>query len=149
IGHTIGDVNVKTTGGVRLGTVDGTAVVKNSNGDTSIADVVGDLRVSAANGDIVVGRARASVVAKSANGDIRIDRAERNKVVAETARGAVEVAIRDGVAVWLDLGTGFGTVHNELDAAKEPAPGEDSVDLRARTAFGDITIRRALADEAA
>ncbi len=149
VGHTIGDVNVKTTGSVHLGTVDGAAVVKNSNGDTSIRDVVGDLRVSSANGDVVVGRARATVVMKSANGDVRIDRAERGRVVAETARGTVDVGIRDGVAAWLDLQTGFGTVSNELAAAGAPAPDEASVDVRARTAFGDITIRRALSDAAA
>ena len=48
-----------------------------------------------------------------------------------------------GVAAWLDLDTSFGTVHNDLDAADGPAPGEDTVEVRARTAFGDITVRRA------
>jgi DUF4097 and DUF4098 domain-containing protein YvlB len=145
IGHAIGDVDVKTSGRVQLGTVDGAVVVKNSNGDTSIHDVVGDLRVSSANGEIVVERARATVAAKSANGNVRIEHAERGSVVAETARGKVEVGIRDGVAVWLDLNTAFGTVTNELDATGAPAPGESSVEVRARTAFGDITIRRVLA----
>jgi hypothetical protein len=149
VGHTIGDVDVKATGLVRLGTVDGAAVVKNSNGDTAIGDVVGDVRVSSANGDVVVERARATVVAKSANGDVRVGRAERGTVVAETARGKVEVGIRDGVAAWLDLHTGFGTVRNELEAAGAPAENDTSVEVRARTAFGDITIRRAPAGEEA
>src|SRR5262249_33884534 len=66
VGHTLGDLDVKTTGNVRVGTVDGAAVIKNSNGDTSIRDVVGDLRVHTANGNVAVDRARATVVAKSA-----------------------------------------------------------------------------------
>jgi DUF4097 and DUF4098 domain-containing protein YvlB len=144
VGHTLGDVDVKTTGTVRVGTVDGTAVIKNSNGDTSIHDVVGDLRVHTANGNVVVDRARATVAAKSANGDVRLDAIERGRIVAETARGTVEVGIRAGVAAWLDLNTAFGTVRNDLDAAGRPEPGDDAVDVRARTAFGDITIRRAV-----
>jgi DUF4097 and DUF4098 domain-containing protein YvlB len=144
VGHTLGDVDVKTTGTVRVGTVDGAAVIKNSNGDTSIHDVVGDLRVHTANGNVIVDRARATVAAKSANGDVRLDAIERGTIVAETARGTVEVGIRAGVAAWLDLNTAFGTVRNDLDAAGRPEPGQDAVDVRARTAFGDITIRRAV-----
>jgi hypothetical protein len=58
----------------------------------------------------------------------------------------VEVGIRDGVAAWLDLDTRFGKVHNDLDAAEQPAPGEETVEVRARTSFGDITVRRAALD---
>jgi hypothetical protein len=144
VGHTLGDLDVKTTGTVRVGTVDGAAVIKNSSGDTAIHDVVGDLRIHTANGNVVVDRARATVAAKSANGDVRLDTIERGTIVAETARGAVDVGIRAGVAAWLDLNTAFGTVRNDLDAAGRPGPGEDAVDVRARTAFGDITIRRAV-----
>jgi hypothetical protein len=145
VGHTLGDLDVKTTGTVRVGTVDGAATIKNSNGDTSIHDVIGDLRVSSANGDIVVERARATVAAKSANGDVRLDAIERGTIVAETARGTVEVGVRAGVAAWLDLTTAFGTVRNDLESAGRPGSGEEAVDVRARTAFGDITIRRARA----
>jgi hypothetical protein len=34
-------------------------------------------------------------------------------------------------------------VDNDLASTDEPQPGEDHVDLKARTAYGDITIRRA------
>ncbi|HEX3874216.1 MAG TPA: hypothetical protein VHW26_08725 [Solirubrobacteraceae bacterium] len=46
------------------------------------------------------------------------------------------------MAAWLDLDTRCGTVHNSLDAAGPPAAGEDAVEVRARSSFGDITIRR-------
>ena len=64
------------------------------------------------------------------------------------ARGRVDIGIADGVAAWLDLKTSFGNVHNHLDAAAQPAADEESVEVRARTAFGDITVRRALASRA-
>ncbi len=143
-----GHLEIKTAAGsVRIGNVAGSAVIKNSNGDTSVHEITGDLRVNAANGDVVVNRAHATVAVKTANGDVRIDEAERGAIVAETARGKVEVGIRNGVAAWLDLNTAFGRVRNDLADGAPPAPGEDTVDVRARTAYGDITIRRAFADE--
>ena len=43
---------------------------------------------------------------------------------------------------WLELKTSFGNVRNDLDAADRPEPGEDAVEIRARTGYGDITIHR-------
>ncbi|HYT38561.1 MAG TPA: DUF4097 family beta strand repeat-containing protein, partial [Acidimicrobiia bacterium] len=131
------------SGAVRIDSLDGTAVVKNSNGDTWIGEITGDLRVNAANGKIVVDQAQATVAAKTANGDVRLRDVTRGAVVAETARGKVEIGIRDGVAAWLDLDTRFGTVQTELEAAERPAAGEAAVEVRARSSFGDITVRRA------
>jgi hypothetical protein len=144
-----GDAEVATSSGaVRIDSIDGTAVVRNSNGNTWIGDVTGDLRATSANGNIVVDHARATVVAKTANGDIRLDEVARGAILAETARGRIEIGVVDGVAAWLDLQTKFGRVANSLDEAAQPETGEDTVEVRARTAFGDITISRALASDA-
>jgi DUF4097 and DUF4098 domain-containing protein YvlB len=146
VGRTVGDADVTTsTGAVRIDRIDGMAVVKNSNGATWIGDVTGDLRASSANGDIVIDHAHAAVVAKTANGNVRVDAVERGAVLVETARGRVEIGVIDGVAAWLDLQTGFGRVNNRLDDTSQPTPGEDTVEVRARTSFGDITISRAFA----
>ena len=138
-----GDAELSTaTGDVRAGTIDGSAVIKNSNGDTRIGEVGGDLRVRAANGDIEVESSGGSVIAKSANGHIRVGSIHRGSLVAETGTGGIEVGIADGVAAWLDLSTGFGHVHNGLDAADGPGSADEQVEVRAKTGFGDITIRR-------
>jgi DUF4097 and DUF4098 domain-containing protein YvlB len=133
---------------VRIGSIDGTAVVKNSNGDTWIGEVTGDLRVNAANGRITVDRVHATVAAKSAMGDVRLGEVDRGTVLAQSGFGAVEVGIRDGVAAWLDLTTRFGNVRNDLEAAGRPEPGEEAVEVRAGTSYGDITIRRSHANDA-
>jgi DUF4097 and DUF4098 domain-containing protein YvlB len=130
---------------VRIDHIDGAAVVKNSNGDTWIGQVTGNLQVNAANGRISVDRASEAVAAKSANGDVRLGEVAHGAVLAQTAFGKVEIGIRDGVAAWLDLNTRYGRVHNDLDAAERPGPGEDAVEIRARTSFGDITINRSVA----
>jgi hypothetical protein len=143
-----GDAELTTgSGSLRIDRVGGAAVVKNSNGDTWIGEVAGDLRVNAGNGRISVDQASATVAARSANGDVRLGEVAHGTVLAQTALGKVEIGIRDGVAAWLDLNTRFGNVHNDLDAAERPESGEDAVEVRARTAFGDITIHRSSAND--
>jgi hypothetical protein len=138
-----GDAELATaTGDVRASEIDGSAVIKNSNGDTRIGEVGGDLRVKAANGDIDVEHSHGSVSAKTANGHIRVGSIRRGSLVAETATGPIEVGIAGGVAAWLDLHTHYGHVHNGLDATESPGSADEQVEVRARTGFGDITIRR-------
>ena len=133
---------VTGSGTVRIGTIDGPAVIKNSNGDTWIGEVAGEVSVKAGNGKIIIDRAHEAVTAKSANGDIRLGEVARGGVVAGTAYGKVDVGVSEGVAAWLDLHTGFGAVESDLDPAGAPAAGDEVVEVRARTAFGDITIHR-------
>jgi hypothetical protein len=138
-----GDAELSTaTGDVRAGAIDGSAVIKNSNGDVRIGEVGGDLRVRAANGDIEVESSHGSVSAKTANGHIRVGSIQRGSLVAETATGGIEVGIADGVAAWLDLSTGFGQVRNSLESTEGPGSTGEHVEVRAKTGFGDITIRR-------
>jgi hypothetical protein len=139
-----GQAEIRTgSGALQLGSVEGPAIVKNSNGDTWIGRAAGDVRVNAANGKIAVDQAHASVVARSANGDILLGAVAHGEIVAATAFGKVDIGVMDGVAAWLELRTSFGRVHSDLDSAGSPAPDDDSVAIRARTGYGDITIRRA------
>lgn len=143
-GEATGPVDVKTgMGRIDIGRAGASAVVKNSNGDTSIGDVAGELRVQSANGAISVGRTQAHVVAKTAMGDIRIGAVTSGSVDAQTAYGQIDVGVLDGVAAWLDLHTSLGQVRRELEGSGEPGPGEDTAEVRAHTAMGDITVRRA------
>lgn len=140
-----GDAELATgSGEVHAGEIGGSAVIRNANGDTWLAAVAGDLRVKAANGHIEVERSRGSVNARSANGRIRIGSIRHGSLVARTAAGRIEVGIADGVAAWLDLHTRHGHVYNELEAAAAPAATDEQVEVRASTAYGDITIRRDL-----
>lgn len=143
VGRATGHTTVTTgSGAVRIASIDGTAVVKNANGDTWIGEVTGDLRVNGANGSIGVDKAHSTVGAKTANGDVRLGEVAHGAVRAETAMGKVDIGVRDGVTAWLDLNTRFGRVQNDLDATDRPATGGDTVEVRAHSSFGDITIRR-------
>jgi DUF4097 and DUF4098 domain-containing protein YvlB len=138
-----GNAEIHTgSGKVQLGEVDGTAVVKNSNGDTTIDAVAGDVRARTANGDISVSRASAGVEAKSSNGNIHVGEVVRGSVEIGTAMGDLEVGIAEGTAAWLQVNTAFGKVHNLLDTTSSPGDAAETVEVRGRTSYGDITIRR-------
>ncbi|MQA86972.1 MAG: DUF4097 family beta strand repeat protein [Streptosporangiales bacterium] len=143
VGRAAGNTEVTTgSGAVRIGEVDGAAVIKNSNGDIRVGEVGGDLRLNTANGGISVDHALAGVSANTANGDVRIGEVVRGSVALKTALGELEVGIRDGTSAWLDVNTQHGHVHNWMDASERPEQSDDTVEVRARTAYGDITIRR-------
>jgi DUF4097 and DUF4098 domain-containing protein YvlB len=144
VDRALGDADVTTgSGDVRIGQIEGAAVIKNSNGDTAVGEVTGDLRVKSANGRISVERAHASVIAKTANGNIRIGEVVNGAIVLETAAGEFEIGIREGTAAWLDVSSRYGRVRNSLDEADSPEQSEATVEIRARTSYGDINIRRA------
>ena len=139
-----GDADVTTgSGEVRIGHIGGAAVIKNSNGDTVVGEVTGNLRVKSANGRISVDRAHASVMAKTANGNIRIGEVVNGAIVLETAAGELEIGIREDTAAWLDVSSQYGRVRNSLDETDSPEQSEATVEIRARTSYGDIKIHRA------
>ncbi|MEU4683699.1 DUF4097 family beta strand repeat-containing protein [Streptomyces xinghaiensis] len=132
-----------SSGSLRVGLLDGPAVLKNSHGTTTVGVATGDLRVSGANGDIDITRAGGSVVAKTAHGTLRVGEVARGTVHLETSYGAIEVGVREGTAAWLDVNSGHGQVRNTLAVSESPEKGEDTVEVRARTRYGNIDVRRA------
>lgn len=142
-GRVAGDAEVSTgSGKIQIGEVQGAAVVKNSNGDTTIDAVAGDAKVRAANGEIHIERAGGGVDAKTANGAIRVGEVIRGSVVLGTSMGNLDIGIAGGTAAWLDVNTGFGHVRNHLDNTAQPDGTDETVEVRGRTSFGDITIHR-------
>ncbi|WP_405801397.1 DUF4097 domain-containing protein [Streptomyces halstedii] len=139
-----GPADISTSlGSMRIGTLDDVAVLKNSHGTTTVGRSTGDLRISGANGDIIVERAEGSVAATTAYGALRLAEVARGSVQLETSYGAIDIGVRAGTAAWLDLGSGFGTVRNALTTSDSPDGAEDTVEVRARTRFGNIGIHRA------
>jgi len=142
VDRAVGRADVTGSGQVRIREIDGPAVIKNLNGITWVGEVTGDLRCNAANGDITVDRAGAGVAAKTANGAVRIGEVVRGSVDLGTGYGELEVGIREGTAALLDVRSQFGSVRSSLAASDGPATTDQTVEVRARTSFGDIVIRR-------
>lgn len=140
----VGAAEITTSSGsLRVGTLDGPAVLKNSHGTTIVGAAIGDLRVRGANGDIDIARAEGSVTATTAHGTLRVREVARGTVQLENSYGAVEVGIRAGTAAWLDVSSGHGQVRNTLAASDTPETSEETVEVRARTRYGNIDVRRA------
>ncbi|TDB70397.1 DUF4097 family beta strand repeat-containing protein [Micromonospora sp. KC723] len=138
-----GNAEISTDSGrIQIGEVEGTAEVKNSNGNTTIGAVTGEARVRAANGSIHIERAGAGVDAKTSNGSIHLGEVVRGSVTLGTAMGDLEIGIADGTAAWLEVHTGFGHVRNQLERATRPDDADETVEVRGRTSYGDITIHR-------
>lgn len=144
VDHAAGDAEIRTASGrVSTGRIDGTAAVKDSNGNIDIDAIAGEARVRSANGDISVDLAEAGIEAKTSNGAVRLGEIVRGSVELATPTGELEIGIAEGTAAWLDVDTGFGHVRNLLDDAARPEDSDETVEVRARTSHGDITIRRA------
>jgi hypothetical protein len=130
------------SGQIRIGEIDGSAVIKNLNGVIWVGEVTGDLRCNSANGDVTIDRALGAVTAKTANGAVRIGEVVRGSVELGTAMGELEVGIREGTAALLDVRSSYGSVRNSLKASDGPEGSDETVDVRARTSYGDILIHR-------
>ncbi|WP_089404634.1 DUF4097 family beta strand repeat-containing protein [Geodermatophilus saharensis] len=132
-----------SSGGVTAGAVDGDAVVHTAYGDVRVGRTDGDARLQTSCGDVTVDRAAGSLLGSTRYGRVRVGEAVGGSVVLETAYGEVEAGIPAGTAAWLDLQAAAGSIRNELTAADGPDDAGGTVELRARTGYGDILVRRA------
>jgi hypothetical protein len=147
VGRAAGNADLITAAGkIRLGAADGTVKITTSSGKIVVGDIVRGLKLHTSNGDISVDRVAEGLHARTSYGSIQVGEVVRDEVDLVTAFGEVEVGVRSGTAAWLDVSSGYGDVHSELEASDEPGPAAEKVKVRARTSFGDITIRRVAAD---
>jgi DUF4097 and DUF4098 domain-containing protein YvlB len=143
VGAATGDVDLTSSyGGIRVDLIEGSATVKTSYGEISIGEVTGTLQASANTGGIRVDYAGSETNAKIAYGNIKIGEAAEGSVRLEGSGGDLEVGVPEGTAAWLDLNSAKGFVRNELTAESAPAPGDKTVEVRARVTWGDIVISR-------
>ena len=130
-------------GQIRIGAVAGDAVLKASHGSITVGEAGGEVDAKLSYGDFEVAHALGSVAAKTAYGSIALGEISSGSMQLESAFGEVTIGVRPGVAAWLDLASKEGRVRNELDGDRAPAEADPSVAVRARTQFGNISVRRA------
>jgi DUF4097 and DUF4098 domain-containing protein YvlB len=147
LGSSSGHTELITAGDMDIGQIDGPAEIKNLNGETRIGEVTGSIRVKSANGHIVVDRAHTDVAVRTANGNVAIGEVIEGTVTLATASGGIDIGIAEGTSAWVDAGTTYGRVHNDLDAAGGPETPGERVEIRARTSFGDVHIHRSSPSE--
>lgn len=139
----LGDSQIKTGMGDIVVDDAATARLSTGMGDITLGHVAGAAELNTGMGEIRAGVISGTAKLKNATGDIHVAEAVRGAVEARTGYGQIEVGVANGTAAWLDLSTGWGEVRNSLDRSGPPQPGEESVEVRAHSGYGDITITRA------
>ncbi|WP_086821030.1 DUF4097 family beta strand repeat-containing protein [Allokutzneria sp. NRRL B-24872] len=140
----VGRAEITTgTGKIQIGELDGTGTVKTANGHVEIGTVTGEVRVRSANGDIAVEHALGDrIEAATSNGSVRVGDVVRGVVVIKTGAGDLEIGVREGTAALLDVSTGFGRVRNALAEVASPGGASETVEVQAKTNYGDVIVRR-------
>ena len=148
-----GDAQLKAASGdLTVGRVGGGLRMSSASGDLKIGDVMGDVSADTASGDITVRSVGGSLRVRTASGDIEVGVVRRGQTNLRSASGDVEVGVAAGTGVWLDVSTASGTTRNDLSMGGGPAepgsPGKEAatLELRIRTASGDVRIRRVTGD---
>lgn len=110
------------SGGVALGGTRGVTTVKTGSGSLAVTAAHTDLTHTTGSGDLAVGAISAGrLQAKGASGDVR-------------------VGVPAGVAVWTDISTASGRIDSSLESSGPPQDGADHVELRVKTASGDVVL---------
>jgi hypothetical protein len=130
-------------GQIRAGSITGDALLKSSHGNIRIGEMGGVLEAKLSYGDLEIERVKSSIAAKTAYGSIELGRVWSGSIEVESGFGGVSIGVPTGIPVWLDLSSKEGRVRNELDGDRAPETTEQTVAVRARTQYGDISISRA------
>ena len=140
-----GDARVNTASGdVQIRSIEGDAKINSASGDVILREVRGELSVNSASGDVLVREAASSVGVNTASGDQEIGSVSTGKVTLKSASGDLKVGIKEGSTLWVDARSRSGEVRSELPVSDLPPDGNGpTVELRANTMSGDITVARA------
>jgi len=130
-------------GQIQIGAATGDTALKASHGSIRVGASGGDLDAKLSYGDLEIDEALGSVSAKTAFGSIRLRQVSSGSIQVESGFGQITVGVQSGTPAWLDLASKDGHVRNDLDGDSAPDESEQTVAVRARTQFGNITIERA------
>jgi DUF4097 and DUF4098 domain-containing protein YvlB len=148
LGPVTGDVSVSSASGdARLATVGGHLRASSASGDVRTGHVARTATVNTASGNVEIGGVDGDIRVTSASGDIAVGVARHGEARLNTASGDITVGVAPGTGVWLDLSTAAGRTSSDLNMAGATPPAgaaPTTLTVKARTASGDIALRRAI-----
>jgi Putative adhesin len=133
------------SGDVRVELVQGRAEIHSVSGDVTVTAALSGLAINSISGDVSVGEVAGDLIVSSVSGDQRILAAGPGDIGLKAVSGDVQVGVRRGLRVRLDVNSVSGTIGSELEVGDAPSGGEDrpEASLRVRTVSGDVRISRA------
>src|SRR5207248_1005400 len=102
-----------------------------------------DARIEMRRNQIVIELERKKLFGVRGDYRLVVTAPDGTQVDAQTASGDVQVGIRQGSSVYIDASSMSGDMTSELPVSDTPPAYGPSVDFRARTMSGDVTVRRA------
>ncbi|MUM19971.1 DUF4097 domain-containing protein [Mycobacterium sp. CBMA271] len=130
------------SGDLIIDTITGGAKVDTASGGISIRELNGNIGFNAASGELAIKALRGQVKAATASGSISIGSAVTGGLIFDTASGNTSLGIAEGTAAHLQIDTRSGVVTNALESADGPAQGDETFQLRIRSASGDVDLHR-------
>ena len=143
---TLSRLNLRTgMGRVTVTGRSGHVDVHTGSGDIELDVLDGQAILKSGSGDIALGAVRADVRAKTGSGDLRVADLESGRLNLGTGSGDLTIAVHAGVAAKLDLRSGSGRAHSELEVSgTAPSDGSSTVSVQGGTGSGDVLVTRAL-----
>ena len=141
-------LEVKTASGdIRVEHVEGNATLNTVSGDVVAHTVLGGLSANSVSGDVIADEVMGDLTIQSVSGDQIVRAAGPGDLGLKAVSGDVQVAIRRGLRVRLDVNSVSGTIGSELEVGDAPTGGDrPEAALRVRTVSGDVKITRAAAE---
>ena len=138
-----GDGRIKSgSGDIRIDNAGGALAVSTGSGDVQVRNVAGRLAVKTGSGDVQVGESSDDVAFSTGSGDLQVGLAHRGSFVIKGASGDVRIGVPSGTPVWTDISTVTGRIRSDLEPVGAPAEGQEHLEIRAKTASGDITLQQ-------
>ncbi|WP_277681229.1 DUF4097 family beta strand repeat-containing protein [Saccharomonospora azurea] len=137
-------VDISTgSGSVTLDHVTDSATVRTSSGEVDVATLAGPATVNAGSARVRLGTVSDAVLVRTTSSEITVGDAAAGSVEAISGTGDIRVGVRHDVTAEIDLSSGGGTVHSELDVADVPPEESTELTIRARSGAGRVTVARA------
>lgn len=130
------------SGQVFAGRTESCVAVSTGSGDVELGSTAGPAVVKTGSGDFRVVEASSDVSLSTGSGDLLVETARRGRFQVKGASGDIQIGVPAGIPVWTDISTVSGDIRSDLDGAGEPTEGADYIEVRAKTASGDITLRQ-------
>lgn len=131
------------SGDIRVEQVDGPCSLNTVSGDVDVRSVLGSLSVNSVSGDFEAGDVMGDLTVSSVSGDQRVRAAGPGELAFKAVSGDVQVGIRRGLRVRLDVNSVSGSIGSELEVSDAPvASTAPEANLRVRTVSGDVRIAR-------
>lgn len=143
-----GDVQIVcASGDVSGDAIGGHLSYKGASGDLDIGSVAAGALIRSASGDLSIRRLDGTSTITIGSGDIELREVGAGSVKVRAISGDVQVGVREGMGIWMDVSSTSGDVHSGLDPAprSEGADADPQLELIVNTVSGDVDISRVAA----